>query len=102
MDRVSEADAVTMCRWLARSHGLLLGGSTGTVLAGIHSWRDRICPKDVVVAISPDLGERYLNDLFRWLGLQNILEKKRVSGDLSVLTDGISPTVPDTASHQSG
>ncbi|WP_081772124.1 2,3-diaminopropionate biosynthesis protein SbnA [Paraburkholderia nodosa] len=102
MDRVNEADAVTMCRWLARSHGLLLGGSTGTVLAGIHSWRDRICPKDVVVAISPDLGERYLDTIYSDAWVAKHFGEKRVSGDLSVLTDRISPTVPDTASHQSG
>ena len=32
---VPKIEAVLMCRWLARSHGFLLGGSTGTVLAGL-------------------------------------------------------------------
>lgn len=63
-EMVSEADAVTMCRYLARTDGLLGGGSTGTVVAGVYAWRDRI-PKDAtVVAISPDCGERYLDTVY--------------------------------------
>ncbi|MEM5346093.1 2,3-diaminopropionate biosynthesis protein SbnA [Paraburkholderia azotifigens] len=88
MERVHEADAVTMCRWLARSHGLLLGGSTGSVLAGIHSWRDRICAEDVVVAISPDLGERYLDTIYSDAWVAKRFGEKPVSGDLSFLIGG--------------
>lgn len=32
---VAEDDTVAMCRHLAREYGLLAGGSTGTVLAGV-------------------------------------------------------------------
>jgi 2,3-diaminopropionate biosynthesis protein SbnA len=64
LERIEESDAVLMCRWLARSHGLLAGGSTGTVLAGLHAWFDRIPQDAVVVAISPDLGERYLDTVY--------------------------------------
>lgn len=61
---VNEHDAILMCRWLAKTHGLLAGGSTGSVLAGIHASRALIAEKDIIIAISPDLGERYLDTIY--------------------------------------
>ncbi|MDR7010040.1 2,3-diaminopropionate biosynthesis protein SbnA [Paraburkholderia strydomiana] len=86
MDRVKEEDAVTLCRWLARSHGLLAGGSTGSVLAGIHLWKDRIRPDDVVVAISPDLGERYLDTIYSDAWVAQRFGATPISADLSSLS----------------
>lgn len=63
-EMIPEADAVAMCRYLARTNGLLAGGSTGTVVAGVHAWRDRLPADALVVAISPDLGERYLDTVY--------------------------------------
>lgn len=61
---VDEADAIRMCRTLARA-GFLFGGSTGTVLAGAKRWLDSVGLPDVnAVAISPDLGERYLDTVY--------------------------------------
>ncbi|RRV10716.1 2,3-diaminopropionate biosynthesis protein SbnB [Pseudomonas sp. v388] len=64
LEMVPEARAVTMCRILARTKGLLVGGSTATVIAAVHAWRERIQPGAVVVALSPDWGERYLDTLY--------------------------------------
>ncbi|GAA2677493.1 cysteine synthase A [Actinosynnema pretiosum] len=61
---VPEDETVRECRWLARTSGLLAGGSTGTVLAAIRSQASGIDPGDTVVAISPDLGERYLDTVY--------------------------------------
>lgn len=61
---VPEVRTVQVCRWLAQRYGLLFGGSTGTVLAGVQQWAAQIRPDDVVVAISPDMGERYLETLY--------------------------------------
>jgi N-(2-amino-2-carboxyethyl)-L-glutamate synthase len=61
---IPEAHAIMMCRWLAQRYGILLGGSTGTVVAGVQAWADDIRPDDVVVAISPDMGERYLDTIY--------------------------------------
>jgi 2,3-diaminopropionate biosynthesis protein SbnA len=62
---VGEADTVATCRRLARS-GFLFGGSTGTVLTGALNW---LAGHDVdagasLVAVAPDLGERYLNTVY--------------------------------------
>jgi cysteine synthase A len=63
-EMIDESDAIAMCRYIARTNGLLGGGSTGTVLAGVHRWRERIPAHSTVVAISPDLGERYLDTIY--------------------------------------
>ena len=63
-EMVDEAEAIAMCRHLARTNGLLAGGSTGTVLCGVQHWRERLPTNATVVAISPDLGERYLDTVY--------------------------------------
>ncbi len=60
---VPEDDAVQACHALARQ-GLLLGGSSGTVLAGIRQYAAKIAADACVVAISPDLGDRYVDTVY--------------------------------------
>jgi cysteine synthase A len=60
---VEEAETARTCRALAR-HGFLLGGSTGTVVAGALSWLANAPGRGTAVAISPDLGERYLHSVY--------------------------------------
>lgn len=61
---VEEADTIRMCRRLARS-GFLFGGSSGTVLSGAQSWLATNESRSTrAVAISPDLGERYLDTVY--------------------------------------
>ncbi len=63
-EMIPEIETIRMCRHLAEKEGVLVGGSTGTTLAAVMAWRDRL-PKDaVVVAISPDLGDRYLDTIY--------------------------------------
>jgi N-(2-amino-2-carboxyethyl)-L-glutamate synthase len=61
---VSEADAVRTCRWLARRHGLLAGGSTGSVVSAILSRGPELPPDSCVVGISPDFGDRYARTIY--------------------------------------
>lgn len=61
---VPEWETVRECRWLAASTGLLAGGSTGTVLAAVRREAPFIDAEETVVAIAPDLGERYLSTVY--------------------------------------
>jgi N-(2-amino-2-carboxyethyl)-L-glutamate synthase len=67
--RVEESDTLRVCHRLARG-GFLFGGSTGTVVCGAETWLDRHGSDGITaVAISPDLGERYLDTVYQptWL-----------------------------------
>jgi 2,3-diaminopropionate biosynthesis protein SbnA len=61
---IKETDAVRMCRWLARERGLVVGGSTGSVVSAVAQMAVAIPRGKRVVAISPDLGERYLQTVY--------------------------------------
>src|SRR5262249_52410092 len=61
---VSELDAIAMCHRLARRHGLLLGGSSGSVLAAVVADAARFSSGSLIVAISADLGDKYLDSVF--------------------------------------
>src|SRR3712207_3145505 len=63
--RVEEPDTLRACHRLARG-GFLFGGSTGTVVSGAEQWLDRYGSDGMTaVAISPDLGERYLDTVYQ-------------------------------------
>ncbi|KEF07887.1 MULTISPECIES: 2,3-diaminopropionate biosynthesis protein SbnA [Streptomyces] len=70
---VPETDTVRMCHHLVR-HGYVLGGSTGTVLSGARQWIAENRPeRDIVgVAVSPDLGDHYLDTVYQEKWLQDI------------------------------
>lgn len=63
---VPEAETVATSHRLV-GHGFLFGGSTGTVVAGARRWLAELgVPDDfMAVAVAPDLGERYLDTLYR-------------------------------------
>lgn len=61
---VSEREAVRVCRFVARTYGLLIGGSTGSVLAGVQAYAQTQSPGEEVVVIAADSGERYLETIY--------------------------------------
>ncbi|GAA2835281.1 2,3-diaminopropionate biosynthesis protein SbnA [Kitasatospora paracochleata] len=61
---VAEADTVRTCRWLARRYGLFAGGSTGSVVHAVLSRAPELPSGSRVVAIAPDLGERYVRTIY--------------------------------------
>lgn len=62
--QVSEPDTIRMCHEVVRTHGLLAGGSTGSVLAAARSLEGMIEPGASVVAVSADLGDKYLDTIY--------------------------------------
>lgn len=68
---VPEPDTIATCHNLA-ARGFLFGGSTGTVVSGAIRWLNEKYPGEepVAVAVSPDMGERYLDSIYDegWLG----------------------------------
>ncbi|MFD3945219.1 2,3-diaminopropionate biosynthesis protein SbnA [Streptomyces sp. NPDC058579] len=63
--RVEESDTIRTCRAMA-ARGFVFGGSTGTVVSGATGWLDDHHAEHLTcVAISPDLGERYLDTIYQ-------------------------------------
>jgi len=50
---------------------LLVGGSTGTVLAAVQQLAPEFARGDTIVAISPDLGEKYLDTVYDSAWVEN-------------------------------
>jgi cysteine synthase A len=89
---VTEQDAIDLCRKLSLQ-GLLLGGSTGTILSGICNYKNKMKAGSCVVTISPDLGDKYLdtiysekwtNEYFRKINLSHIQDTVNSTAELVV------------------
>ncbi|WP_295011808.1 pyridoxal-phosphate dependent enzyme [uncultured Microbacterium sp.] len=63
-ERISDAEAFTMTRRLAREEGLLVGGSSGMAVAAALRVAARLDEGDVVVVLLPDHGRGYLDKLY--------------------------------------
>lgn len=66
---IDEATTVEVCHSFVRDYHLLVGGSTGTVLAAVQKLAPEFRPGDTIVAISPDLGDKYMETVYdpRWV-----------------------------------
>ncbi|CDH26801.1 Pyridoxal-5'-phosphate-dependent protein beta subunit [Xenorhabdus bovienii str. kraussei Becker Underwood] len=75
--QVSEMDTVQTCRDIAQRFGFLAGGSTGTVLSAIKQYSHHIPAGSIVVMISPDGGERYIDTIYsdEWCRQRNLLNQ---------------------------
>ncbi len=67
--RITDAESFLVARNLARREGMLLGGSTGTIVAAGLKYARRLGPGQLVVALGCDTGRNYLSKFFddRWL-----------------------------------
>ena len=70
---LSDQEAISACRLLAKESGLLVGGSSGLVLCGSIAWLRQTSAKSVV-AIIPDSGVNYLDQIYNdeWLDQKGI------------------------------
>jgi cysteine synthase A len=66
---IPEEKTVEACLSFVRDHHLLVGGSTGSVLAAVQQYDAEFKDGDIIVAISPDLGEKYLDTVYepKWV-----------------------------------
>src|SRR5450755_2267758 len=61
---VKEESTVEACLSFVRNYHLLVGGSTGTVLAAVQQLAPEFSRGDTIVAISADLGEKYMDTIY--------------------------------------
>jgi 2,3-diaminopropionate biosynthesis protein SbnA len=74
---VSEERTVEACLSFVRDYHLLVGGSTGTVLAAVRQLAPEFQLGDTVVAISADLGEKYLDTIYDAAWVENAIAPER-------------------------
>ena len=70
---IDEATTVEACLSFVRDYHLLVGGSTGTVLAAVQRVASEFTPGDTIVAISADLGDKYLDTVYNPVWVQNVI-----------------------------
>jgi N-(2-amino-2-carboxyethyl)-L-glutamate synthase len=79
---VEEPDAIRTCHRLAR-RGFLFGGSTGTVVSGALDWLARHDADGLTaVALSPDLGDRYLDTIYQTNWVADLYGEGVLAADL--------------------
>jgi N-(2-amino-2-carboxyethyl)-L-glutamate synthase len=70
---IDEATTVETCLSFVRDYHLLVGGSTGTVLAAVQKLATEFTLGDTIVAISADLGDKYLDTVYNPAWVRNVI-----------------------------
>jgi N-(2-amino-2-carboxyethyl)-L-glutamate synthase len=61
---VTEENTIEACLSFVRDYHLLVGGSTGSVLAAVRQLAPEFRRGETIVAVSADLGEKYLDTVY--------------------------------------
>jgi cysteine synthase A len=70
---VNEEKTVEACLSFVREYHVLVGGSTGTVLAAVQQLAPEFRRGDTIVAISADLGEKYLDTIYNPAWVERVI-----------------------------
>jgi 2,3-diaminopropionate biosynthesis protein SbnA len=76
---ISEEETIDSCFAFVRDYHLLVGGSTGTVLAAVQRLAPEFSFGETIVAISPDLGERYLDTVYAEAGCESVVLPEEIT-----------------------
>ena len=86
---VNDRIAFSVCHALARREGLLLGASTGAIVAAALAYSQQHRHSQRMVLLNPDRGDRYLETVYNpeWLSEQGIeiLEQKALTATINAL-----------------
>ncbi len=88
---VCDALAFSVCRSLARKEGLLLGGSTGAIVAAGLAFGLGESKRLKILMINPDRGDRYLDTIYNddWIRAQKL--ELLAGQDLDRAVETLSP-----------
>ncbi|MGA9501099.1 MAG: pyridoxal-phosphate dependent enzyme, partial [Pseudolabrys sp.] len=70
---VNEEETIETCLSFVREYHMLVGGSTGTVLAAVQQLAPEFRRGDTIVAISADLGEKYLDTIYNPAWVEQVI-----------------------------
>jgi cystathionine beta-synthase len=103
--RVSDRDSFLAARRLAREEGLLVGGSSGSTIAGALDYAAKLGPDSQILTILPDSGRSYLSKFLddNWMLEHGFLERSAPVPSVRELLrakQGDTPTLVTISAHQ--
>lgn len=72
---VSDIEAIRGCQMMREHEGMLIGGSSGALVAALHKLKNHIPANASVALLFPDSGERYLDTIYNDMWVQQTFEK---------------------------
>ncbi|WP_437916610.1 cysteine synthase family protein [Sorangium sp. So ce302] len=101
---ISDQMAFSVCHALAKKEGLLLGASTGAIVAAGLAYAAPFVRRQEVVFINPDRGDRYLETVYNreWLAAQGIeiLEDDALMAAIRRLEPASREKMMENAQHE--
>jgi cystathionine beta-synthase len=103
--RVSDRASFLAARRMAREEGLLVGGSSGSTIAGALEYAQRLDPSSQVLTILPDSGRSYLSKFLddNWMLEHGFLERSAPAPTVRELLrskQGDTPSFVTISAHQ--